>query len=102
MDRERAYQALSQVRGSHRVNDPDAESRYRSLERFSIDLTQMARDGRLDPVVGRDAEIRQVMQTLTRRRKNNPVIIGEAGGGERPPSSRAWPSASPPATFLTR
>ena len=82
MDRERAYQALSQVRGSHRVNDPDAESRYRSLERFSIDLTQMARDGRLDPVVGRDAEIRQVMQTLTRRRKNNPVIIGEAGVGK--------------------
>ena len=82
MDRERAYQALSQIRGGHRVNDPDAESRYRSLERFSIDLTQMARDGRLDPVVGRDAEIRQVMQTLTRRRKNNPVIIGEAGVGK--------------------
>ncbi len=82
IDRERVYQALTQVRGSHRVDDPDAESRYRSLERFSIDLTQMARDGRLDPVVGRDAEIRQVMQTLTRRRKNNPVIIGEAGVGK--------------------
>ena len=82
IDRERVYQALTQVRGSHRVNDPDAESRYRSLERFSIDLTQMARDGRLDPVVGRDSEIRQVMQTLTRRRKNNPVIIGEAGVGK--------------------
>ena len=82
VDRERVYQALIQVRGSHRVNDPDAESRYRSLERFSIDLTQMARQGKLDPVVGRDAEIRQVMQTLTRRRKNNPVIIGEAGVGK--------------------
>ena len=82
IDRERVYQALTQVRGSHRVDDPDAESRYRSLERFSIDLTQMAKDGRLDPVVGRDAEIRQVMQTLTRRRKNNPVIIGEAGVGK--------------------
>ncbi len=82
IDRERVYQALIQVRGSHRVDDPDAESRYRSLERFSIDLTQMARDGRLDPVVGRDAEIRQVMQTLTRRRKNNPVIIGDAGVGK--------------------
>ena len=82
IDRERVYQALSQVRGGHRVDDPHAESRYRSLERFSIDLTQMARDGRLDPVVGRDAEIRQVMQTLTRRRKNNPVIIGEAGVGK--------------------
>ena len=82
LDRERVYQALTQVRGRHRVADPDAESRYRSLERYSIDLTQMARDGRLDPVVGRDAEIRQVMQTLTRRRKNNPVIIGEAGVGK--------------------
>ncbi len=82
IDRERVYQALTQVRGSHRVNDPDAESRYRSLERFSIDLTRMALEGKLDPVVGRDAEIRQVMQTLTRRRKNNPVIIGEAGVGK--------------------
>ena len=82
IDRERIYQALSQVRGSHRVNDPDAESRYRSLERFSIDLTKMAQEGKLDPVVGRDSEIRQVMQTLTRRRKNNPVIIGEAGVGK--------------------
>ena len=82
IDRERVYQALTQVRGSHRVNDPDAESRYRSLERFSIDLTRMAQEGKLDPVVGRDAEIRQVMQTLTRRRKNNPVIIGEAGVGK--------------------
>ena len=82
VDRERVYQALTQVRGGHRVNDPDAESRYRSLERFSIDLTQMARESRLDPVVGRDLEVRQVMQTLTRRRKNNPVIIGEAGVGK--------------------
>ena len=82
IDRELVYQALTQVRGSHRVNDPDAESRYRSLERFSIDLTRMALEGKLDPVVGRDAEIRQVMQTLTRRRKNNPVIIGEAGVGK--------------------
>ena len=82
IDRERVYQALTQVRGRHRVDDPDAESRYRSLDRYSIDLTGMAREGRLDPVVGRDAEIRQVMQTLTRRRKNNPVIIGEAGVGK--------------------
>ena len=82
IDRERVYQALSQVRGGHRVDDPDAESRYGSLEKYSIDLTQMAREGKLDPVVGRDSEIRQVMQTLTRRRKNNPVIIGEAGVGK--------------------
>ena len=79
---EQVYQALTRVRGSHRVDDPQAESRYRSLERFSIDLTKAAEEGKLDPVVGRDAEIRQVMQTLTRRRKNNPVIIGEAGVGK--------------------
>ena len=82
VDRERVYQALTQVQGGHRVNDPEAESRYSSLERYSIDLTQMARQGKLDLVVGRDLEIRQVMQTLTRRRKNNPVIIGEAGVGK--------------------
>ena len=82
IDRERVYQALTQIRGSHRVDGPEAESRYRSLERFSVDLTKAADEGSLDPVVGRDAEIRQVMQTLTRRRKNNPVIIGEAGVGK--------------------
>ena len=73
---------MIQIRGGHRVNDPEAESRYRSQERYSIDLTQIARQGKLDPVVGRDLEIRQVMQTLTRRRKNNPVIIGGAGVGK--------------------
>ena len=82
IDHERVYQALTQVRGSHRVDDPDAENRYQSLDRFSIDLTRAADEGKLDPVVGRDGEIRQVMQTLTRRRKNNPVIIGEAGVGK--------------------
>ena len=82
VDRERVYQALTQVRGGHRVNDPDAEDRYGSVEKYSIDLTAMAKEGKLDPVVGRDSEIRQVMQTLTRRRKNNPVIIGEAGVGK--------------------
>ena len=82
IDREHVYQALIQVRGSHSVDDPDAESSNRSLERFSIDLTSMAAEGPLDPVVGRDAEIRKVMQTLTRCRKNNPVVIGEAGVGK--------------------
>ncbi len=82
IDRERVYQALTQIRGSHRVDGPEAESRYGSLDRFSLDLTQAAQEGKLDPVVGRDGEIRQVMQTLTRRRKNNPVIIGEAGVGK--------------------
>ena len=82
IDQERVYQALMQVRGTHRVDDPRAESHYRSLEKYTIDLTKLAQEGKLDPVVGRDAEIRQVMQTLTRRKKNNPVIIGEAGVGK--------------------
>jgi ATP-dependent Clp protease ATP-binding subunit ClpC len=79
---EMVYQALLKIRGSHRVDDPRAESKYRALEKYSIDLTRLAREGKLDPVIGRDAEIRQVMQTLTRRKKNNPVIIGEAGVGK--------------------
>ncbi len=82
IDQEKVYQALVEIRGSHRVDDPRAESRYRSLDKYSIDLTHLARQGKLDPVVGRDEEIRQVMQTLTRRKKNNPVIIGEAGVGK--------------------
>ena len=82
IDQEKVYRALIAVRGSHRVDDPRAESRYRALEKYSIDLTKLAREGKLDPVVGRDDAIRQVMQTLTRRKKNNPVIIGEAGVGK--------------------
>ena len=82
LDQEKVYQALMTVRGSHRVDDPRAESHYRSLEKYTIDLTKLAREGKLDPVVGRNDEIRQVMQTLTRRKKNNPVIIGEAGVGK--------------------
>ena len=82
IDQEKVYRALMQVRGTHRVTDPRAESKYRSLERYSIDLTELARQGKLDPVVGRDDEVRRVMQTLTRRKKNNPVIIGEAGVGK--------------------
>ncbi len=82
ISREQVYKALMEVRGGHRVTDQRAESRYRSLERFSVDLTQLASDGKLDPIIGRDAEVRRVMQTLTRRTKNNPVIIGEAGVGK--------------------
>ena len=82
VDQEKVYQALMEVRGSHRVDDPRAESHYRSLDKYTIDLTKLSADGKLDPVVGRDEEIRQVMQTLTRRKKNNPVIIGEAGMGK--------------------
>ncbi len=82
IDQENVYRALMQVRGSHRIDDPRAESKYRSLERYSIDLTKLAEEGKLDPVVGRDEEVRRVMQTLTRRRKNNPVVIGDAGVGK--------------------
>ena len=79
---EHVYQALRKIRGGHRVDDPRAESRYRSLERFSIDLTELAETGRLDPVIGRDVEIARAMQTLVRRTKNNPVLIGGAGVGK--------------------
>ena len=82
VDQEKVYRALMQIRGGHRVTDPRAESKYRSLEKYTIDLTDLARKGKLDPVVGRDAEVRRVMQTLTRRKKNNPVVIGEAGVGK--------------------
>lgn len=73
---------LSQVRGTQRVDSPHPEEAYRSLEKYSINLTELARNKRLDPVVGRDEEIRRVMQVLSRRTKNNPVLIGEAGTGK--------------------
>ncbi len=82
IDRERVYQALHEVRGSHRVTDQNAESRYRSLEKYTTDLTALARKGKLDPVIGRDKEIQRLMQILNRRQKNNPAIIGEAGVGK--------------------
>ena len=82
IDKERIYQALAQIRGDTRITDQRAESKYRALERYSIDLTELARQGKLDPVIGRDDEIRRVMQVLNRRTKNNPVIIGEAGVGK--------------------
>ncbi|MEE9325571.1 MAG: AAA family ATPase [Dehalococcoidia bacterium] len=82
VDQEKIYQALEDIRGVQRVTDPRAESKYRALEKYSRDLTEMARQGKLDPVIGRDEEIRRVMQILTRRTKNNPVVIGEAGVGK--------------------
>ena len=82
VDLENVYQALQRIRGGHRITDQRADSRYRSLERYSIDLTQLARDGKLDPVIGRDVEVARAMQTLIRRTKNNPVLIGGAGVGK--------------------
>ena len=74
--------AFRQVRGSARVTSPDPESTYQALAKYGVDLTERARDGRLDPVIGRDAEIRRVVQVLSRRTKNNPVLIGEPGVGK--------------------
>jgi ATP-dependent Clp protease ATP-binding subunit ClpB len=75
-------QALTQVRGSHRVTDQNPEGKYQALERYGRDLTEAARKGKLDPVIGRDDEIRRVIQVLSRRTKNNPVLIGEPGVGK--------------------
>jgi ATP-dependent Clp protease ATP-binding subunit ClpB len=74
--------ALRQLRGSSRVTDPEPESKQRALERYARDLTALARDGKLDPVIGRDEEIRRAMQVLCRRTKNNPVLIGDPGVGK--------------------
>ena len=79
---EEVYKALQTIRGSHRITDQRAESRYKSLEKFATDLTLLAEEGKLDPIVGRDVEISRVMQTLIRRTKNNPVMIGGAGVGK--------------------
>ncbi|MCD6192425.1 MAG: ATP-dependent chaperone ClpB [Candidatus Aminicenantes bacterium] len=75
-------QALASIRGSQRVTDPEPEGKYQALERYGRDLTAMARQGKLDPVIGREEEIRRVIQVLSRRTKNNPVLIGEAGVGK--------------------
>ena len=75
-------EALPKVRGSARVTSPNPEGTYKSLEKYGTDLTEAAREGKLDPVIGRDAEIRRVVQVLSRRTKNNPVLIGEPGVGK--------------------
>ncbi len=80
--KERVYNAIEEMRGGQRVTDPKAETRYKILEKYSRDLTSMARDGKLDPVIGRDSEILRVIQILCRRTKNNPVLIGDAGVGK--------------------
>ena len=74
--------AIEEVRGGRKVTDPNAEEKYQSLEKYGIDLTAKAREGKLDPVIGRDEEIRRVIQVLSRRTKNNPVLIGEPGVGK--------------------
>ena len=80
--REELLQALQQVRGSHRVTSQNPEEQYQALEKYGRDLTEAARKGKIDPVIGRDDEIRRVIQVLSRRTKNNPVLIGEPGVGK--------------------
>ncbi len=80
--KEKLYQALQAIRGTQRVTDQDAENKYMALERFARDITALAKQGKLDPVIGRDNEIKRIIQVLSRRTKNNPVLIGDAGVGK--------------------
>ena len=80
--RERVLEALTSIRGNQRVTDQNPEGKYQALERYGRDLTELARRGKLDPVIGRDEEVRRVIQVLSRRTKNNPVLIGEPGVGK--------------------
>ena len=82
LKRDAVLQALAELRGNQRVTDPQPEAKFQALEKYGRDLTALARQGKIDPVIGRDEEIRRVMQVLTRRTKNNPVLIGEPGVGK--------------------
>ncbi len=82
IDYETALKILAQIRGGARITDPSPESKYQVIEKYARNLTRLARDGKLDPVIGRENEIRRLMQILSRRTKNNPVLIGEAGVGK--------------------
>lgn len=82
IDVEKIYRALQEIRGKRKVDDPYAEGRYMALEKYGRDLTQYAKDGKLDPVIGRDNEVSRVIQILSRRTKNNPVLIGDPGVGK--------------------
>ncbi|MDK2897732.1 MAG: ATP-dependent Clp protease ATP-binding subunit ClpC [Candidatus Atribacteria bacterium] len=82
LDVEKVYRALQEIRGQRKIEDPYAEGKYMSLERYGRDLTRLAREGKLDPVIGRDQEIKRIIQILSRRTKNNPVLIGDPGVGK--------------------
>ncbi len=82
LTREMILRALMEIRGNQRVTDQNPEAKYQALERYARDLTELARKGKLDPVIGRDEEIRRVLQVLSRRTKNNPVLIGDPGVGK--------------------
>ncbi len=98
-NRKRVETVLKEVRGNQRVTTQNPEATYESLERYGRDLTKAASQGKLDPVIGRDDEIRRVIQVLSRRTKNNPVLIGEPGVGKRL-SLKAWRNASFAVTCL--
>lgn len=82
IDYNQVLEILKELRGNQKISDPDPENKFRTLEKYTVNLTEMARQEKLDPVVGRDTEIRRIMQVLLRRTKNNPVLIGEAGTGK--------------------
>ena len=82
LDKEKILSALSEIRGSHRITDENPEEKFKALEKYGQDVTELAKKMKLDPVIGRDKEIRRLMQVLSRRTKNNPVLIGEAGVGK--------------------
>jgi ATP-dependent Clp protease ATP-binding subunit ClpC len=82
IDKEKIYKALHEIRGTQRVSDPHAETKYKALERYTRDLTKLASSGKMDPVIGRDREIEKVIMVLLRKTKNNPVLIGEPGVGK--------------------
>ncbi|MBI9083869.1 MAG: ATP-dependent chaperone ClpB [Desulfobacterales bacterium] len=82
VNRETILRGLMEIRGNQRITDPNPEEKYQALEKFSRDLTALARTGKLDPVIGRDEEVRRIVQVLSRRTKNNPVLIGEPGVGK--------------------
>jgi len=82
IDRKKIINIIDEIRQGAKVDSPDSEDQFQALERYTIDLTDMAREGKLDPVIGRDERIRRIMQVLSRRRKNNPVLIGEPGVGK--------------------
>src|SRR5690606_28801620 len=82
IDKKKVLEVLKEVRGNQRVTDENPEAKYQALEKYSTNLTRLAREGKIDPVIGRDEEIRRIMQILSRRTKNNPVLIGEPGTGK--------------------
>ncbi|MFA7013243.1 MAG: Clp protease N-terminal domain-containing protein, partial [Desulfobacterales bacterium] len=82
ISRESILKVLMDIRGTQRITDPNPEEKYQALDKFSRDLTALARLGKLDPVIGRDEEVRRIVQVLSRRTKNNPVLIGEPGVGK--------------------